>query len=201
VSVADQVGAQAAEAGLELGERDRTGGEEDEEGAGACDGLRRALVAGCFLNVARRLPGGEGGGRPTYRTIVGGITASIHPASALILAHAPARDRAAAAAARAGRGAGAGGARGSAPGAAHAAALAVADSLAGYPDTVVFSELVQSGGTGSAGGSAEGESAGAGRWRLGVAARGPVVYMRTVSRVETSWLSTVRPDFFAAHSY
>jgi hypothetical protein len=45
------------------------------------DRLRRALLLGCFPNVARRQPGAEGGGRPEYRVLASGLDVSIHPSS------------------------------------------------------------------------------------------------------------------------
>jgi HrpA-like RNA helicase len=140
-------------------------------GLGSCgddmDRLRHALLAGCFLNVARRQPGeAEAGGRPAYRTVGSGLTVYIHPSSALVLARAHVRNMAAAAAASAARrAASAGGGSASASAAAAvSAAAAAAESLSGYPDTVVFTELV----------------------------RTSAVYMRYVTRVETAWLTDAR---------
>jgi ATP-dependent RNA helicase DHX8/PRP22 len=123
------------------------------------DALRRALLLRGGLNVARRLPGCEGGRRAEYRVEASGITAAIHPSSVLVLVHAHVQNRLAAARAARGRGSGGGG------GAPPAAAAASIDALAGYPEVVVFGELVRTSRT----------------------------YLRVISRVEPEWVEAEEP--------
>lgn len=156
VAIRDQIAEICASLGVQLGS---CGSETDK--------VRRALLNGCYLNVARRLPGGEGGGRPEYRTM-NGLTVAIHPSSTMVLAHATIRNQVAANAAKAAR-------RGTGPSGAAAGASSSSSSssalqsLSSYPETVVFAELVHTSST----------------------------YMRYVTRVETAWLSEIRADFFA----
>lgn len=224
VSVRDQLSTQCHVLGLALATSHAHAGRGTgvaTEGPSDADRLRRALLAGCFLNVARRVPGAEAGARPQYRTLVGSITCAIHPSSALVVAHAHARNKAAATAAaavRAGRvltstgplpgPAAAGGAAWSQAGAGVRAGGGLPEELGGYPDTVIFSELVQTQGSQASAGK-EGsdvvgsrvvgsQGLGLGGWKGEQGAGGPKVYMRTVTRVETAWLSAIRPDFFAS---
>ena len=134
------------------------------------DKLRRALLSGCFMNAAQIVPSTvtSTGSRPEYRVIASGKTVFIHPTSAFVLVHSHLRNRAAgvSAAAAARRN----GSESSSSSVTSAAATALA--LSAYPETVVYSELIQT----------------------------SQPYMRNVSRIETSWLSEIKAEWFAARS-
>lgn len=161
---ATQIRDQLAEILLKLGLPIVSCGEDQET-------LRKALIAGSALHVARRLPGSEGGGRAEYRTVSGQIV-TIHPSSVLIVAHAQLRSRAAALAKRSqalASSLGSGGVSHSTVAAANALA-ASAEALAAYPETVVYSEVVLT----------------------------TRPYMRNVTRIETKWLEEMHGDKFAS---
>jgi hypothetical protein len=123
------------------------------------------------MNVAQIVPSTatSTGSRPEYRVIATGKTVFIHPTSAFVLVHSHLRNRAAgvSAAAAARRN---GSESSSSSSVTSAAATALA--LSAYPETVVYSELIQT----------------------------SQPYMRNVSRIETSWLSEIRAEWFAARS-
>lgn len=155
-----QIRDQLAEIMLKLGLPIVSCGEDQET-------LRKALIAGSTLHVARRLPGSEGGGRAEYRTVSGQVV-SIHPSSVLIVAHAQLRSRATALAKRSqalASSLGSGGVSQSTVAAASALA-ASAEALAAYPESVVYSEVVST----------------------------TRPYMRNVTRIETKWLEEMHGD-------
>lgn len=140
------------------------------------DKLRRALLSGCFMNVAQIVPSTvtSTGSRPEYKVLSTGQSVYIHPTSAFVLVHSHLRNRAASAGASA-----AAAARRSNWSESSStnttvttttAAAATALALSAYPETVVYSELIQT----------------------------SLPYMRNVSRVETAWLSEIRADWFNA---
>ena len=165
VAIRDQIADICAATGIDLARRalPLAGGGSDPTAAG----LRRALAMGCWLQAAVRQQPAEPGGRPGYRPLVAGVGAAsppplyfVHPGSVLVLVHSYVRNKqAAAAAARllTGRkGAGGGDAADS-----DAALLGL-----GYPEAVVFGELVFTG----------------------------KAYMRQCTRVELSWLAEACPE-------
>lgn len=177
VAIRDQLADIAASGGVGLDLTPSCGGDTEP--------LRRALVAGCWLSLAQRQPGDSEAGRPVYRTL-GGVSVTIHPTSTLVLAYSHLRNRQAAAAAAAQRRGGSGPAGAAvASAAALSAALGGGDAggLLGYPDCVVYDEVVRTGRGEEGGGS-------------GVA--GGKAYMRNVTRVEQAWLPEEWPGGAAA---
>ncbi len=186
VSVRDQLAAMVAALGLPLASC-----------GNAMEPLLRALATGCFLNAAVRLPpgaasasashssdGGTGGGgygaanRVEYRTLARQAVC-VHPSSALVLAYAHVRNRQAAlAAAEQRRKAVTTGTSSSSSSSARAELSAALSGVAGYPDTVVYAEVVRT----------QGRAQGPGP--------GQRPYMRHVTRVEREWLAAMRPDLF-----
>jgi len=140
------------------------------------DKLRRALLSGCFMNVAQIVPSTvtSTGSRPEYKVLATGQTVFIHPTSAFVLVHSHLRNRAASAgasaAAAASRRSNGSESSSSSANVTTTAAAATALALSAYPETVVYSELI----------------------------RTSLPYMRNISRVETAWLSEIRADWFTA---
>jgi ATP-dependent RNA helicase DHX8/PRP22 len=140
------------------------------------DKLRRALLSGCFMNVAQIVPSTvtSTGSRPEYKVLSTGQSVYIHPTSAFVLVHSHLRNRAASAgasaAAAARRSNGSESSSTNTTVTTTTAAAATALALSAYPETVVYSELI----------------------------RTSLPYMRNVSRVETAWLSEIRADWFNA---
>lgn len=165
VAIRDQLADICAAAGVDLTRK--RGAAEGGEGDPTAAGLRHALALGCWLQAAVRLPAepGAAGGRPGYRPLVppagGGPPPvyHVHPGSVLVLVHSYVRNRqAAAAAARLVTGRHGAEAAG---GGADAALLGL-----GYPEAVVFGELVFTG----------------------------KAYMRQCTRVELAWLAEACPE-------
>jgi HrpA-like RNA helicase len=123
--------------------------------------LLRALVASCWLNVAYKVPVAQGNSsRPEYRTSQG-IVATVHPSSSLTLAYAHIR------------------AKqmnliqmhqlnGSNKSKTQEAEAALQGAFSGYPDVVIYSEIVKT----------------------------SKVYMRHVSKIEKEWLKELHPESF-----
>ena len=154
VSVRDQLAALACSAAVGLRAPLSSCGE-------GLDALRRALLASCGggAGIARLLPGSGGGtGRRAEYAIAGSSEpVSLHPSSVLVAVRAHCASRVASA--RAGGGSSRGG--GALDSGAASLELRQLEALLGYPEVVVYSELVRTSRT----------------------------YMRTVTRVEPEWLS------------
>ena len=165
VAIRDQIADICAATGIDLARRapPLTGGGSDPTAAG----LRRSLAMGCWLQAAVRQQPAEPGGRPGYRPLVAGVGSAsppplyfVHPGSVLVLVHSYVRNKQAAAAA-ARMLTGRKGAGGGDAGDSDAALLGL-----GYPEAVVFGELVFTG----------------------------KAYMRQCTRVELSWLAEACPE-------
>jgi hypothetical protein len=123
--------------------------------------LLKALVASCWLNVAYKVPVAQGNSsRPEYRTSQG-ILATVHPSSSLTLAYAHIRAKQMNLIQMHQR-------NGSNKSKASEAEAALQGAFSGYPEVVIYSEMVKT----------------------------SKVYMRHVSKIEKEWLQELQPESF-----
>jgi hypothetical protein len=169
VAIRDQLADICAASGIDLSVRSAAASDP------TAAGLRKALAIGCWLQSAVRQPIEPGsGGRPSYRlagyaAVTGGSAAApanvhVHPGSVLVLVHSYVRNKQAAVAAA--RAAASGHSRATAASEDDAATLALLGL--GYPEAVVYGEVVYTG----------------------------RAYMRQVTRVEPAWLAEACPSAF-----